>query len=1027
MKIFDRPTYYSLFIITLTTSVAAYIASLCALPIEPILALVLIIMAYPCFHGMSYQYAITPLEARMRTLITLLAYPIVILTQLSLLSLNHWGIDLPHLPSIIIAAHIVIFLTSGLFCRLYFNQRLETSKGLQYKLKIHEWCEAYPCLDRIAQTWTPQPFEHESVNEFVSHCIGSGTLAIQHHPSRRIIRMKHPIAALHGKVTATCAAGDAASTQGNEAHTFRVGASSSDDPATFCSLIYYPVIHGLLYYSKAFQSFLSSTLNDEFSPLTKEQFLVALREVQGCCGHDYATPKGAGTKRSVKIYIKNDRTGYEDNQTQVPIEYDASLKFYQQIMQALPSDVASWDTDLEQLYASMSQTRLHIRASDRETLLRFFQETKLSSDELGVHYRTLTFNKFLTRLVTARYGMAYLDGRFLSPRLVEHEAQFMAILNKELYASLLDQLKEQEDHSDFKEQEDHSDFYATLTVESLQARLNSTPEELKALNPPLHPIENRFLTQPIRQYIANRMILKAMHHNPLCAEYLTRREFAVSPLVGISIESPLCHAGFRPQSRNPYPASKLNPQSTPTSVSYPAGVEFRNHESLGQSPDAFYALKSTIQSIQNPDHAMEGLSEAVLEGCYPSGGSEIAHTLIEQAYSDPKDQSRIKDLYDRNCTIDAGRWKARTQAQLALHIETSCLRSAQDIIQFKGLGLGAFGCTPKSGGFPEDLGTQLFMLALQDAIQETHSVWQGKVNAFEIINLPPDLQHAKHCQATKKSYKSYVTDIIDTNDSEVKIFRTCNLYPCADPSQKKLALVDQALQKYPIASDEAERSSSSPPSTKQGWLSTLALQCTKLLGGAKPPTFEELKEPLYQNMRQLQHHYQSHIQKYDCKHISFEDGSVLDIGIGRERKKPYFADHDRSIELDTKTGDITIYDKSKKQSVTDPREQITCLQSFLNLSKAVISHSITDQDQSSQQATFRADSTQNASDTHQLQQDSPSTAPDQSKGSAESQRPAFSTELGLRDANPTPTATTPSEAGAQDESHCQQLGGDSPR
>ena len=155
MKIFDRPTYYTLFIITLTTAIAAYIASLCTFPVEPILALVPMIMAYPCFHGMSYQYSITPLEARMSTLITLLAYPIAILTQLSLLSLNHWGIDLPHLPSIIIAAHIVIFLTSGLSCGLYFNQQLETSKGLKYKLKIHEWCEAYPCLDRIAQTWTP--------------------------------------------------------------------------------------------------------------------------------------------------------------------------------------------------------------------------------------------------------------------------------------------------------------------------------------------------------------------------------------------------------------------------------------------------------------------------------------------------------------------------------------------------------------------------------------------------------------------------------------------------------------------------------------------------------------------------------------------------------------------------------------------------------------------------------------------------------------------------------------------------------
>jgi len=191
MKIFDRPTYYSLFIITLTTAVAAYIASLCALPIEPILALVPIIMAYPCFHGMSYQYAITPLEARMSTLITLLAYPIAILTQLSLLSLNHWGIDLPHLPSIIIAAHIVIFLTSGLFCGLYFNQRLETSKGLKYKLKIHEWCEAYPCLDRIAQTWTPQPFEHESVDEIFSLFIGSGTLARERHLSREQVEAFH--------------------------------------------------------------------------------------------------------------------------------------------------------------------------------------------------------------------------------------------------------------------------------------------------------------------------------------------------------------------------------------------------------------------------------------------------------------------------------------------------------------------------------------------------------------------------------------------------------------------------------------------------------------------------------------------------------------------------------------------------------------------------------------------------------------------------------------------------------------------
>jgi hypothetical protein len=538
----------------------------------------------------------------------------------------------------------------------------------------------------------------------------------------------HP---LKTRVLGSAAAGDAASTMGNEQHTFKVPASSSDDPATFCSAKLYALMHGLLYYSPIFQAHLTMCLQDEDGLLlTLETLKAALHEVKTICGDNYAEPT-EGVQHCTSV---RKGTNWANLDGTIPQEYNSLLETYSEVIKDIDTL-----TEASEIYQAAQTVQLTLRPQDRNVLEAFHDKMKAGSSRLADHYKTLTFEAFIVRLATKRYGMAYLDARFASPR-------------------------------------------TQADLEAFQAIITTMPQADQA--------------DPIK---VNQYLLAHIHEHPICHEYLSPIEFMVSPLVGVSMTTPMCHTGYRPGKGEAYPDTTKIENPEPVTLTYPAGVEYRNWKSAGQSPDTLGTVleqlrsNSMLENINSIGKTLLGEHfDSLLEQIYTTGDTTTKDQLLERAYPDPVARRDIK-IKLAQTAIDLRKWTTRTQGQLELQILTT-LKAQSDsktpgIIQFKGLGLGAFGCAEKSRGLPDDLGTQLFQIAVQDAIQNTQSQWAGYVTAFEVINLPSDLKD--HMAASKydnsqDNYPSIIAHEIAIPGSEIRLFRTCNLYPYANPEHKLL-------------------------------------------------------------------------------------------------------------------------------------------------------------------------------------------------------------------------------------------------
>lgn len=546
-------------------------------------------------------------------------------------------------------------------------------------------------------------------------------------PPTRAAATTHP---LKTRVLGSAAAGDAASTMGNEQHTFKVAASSSDDPATFCSAKLYALMHGLLYYSPTFQSHLTSSLQDEDGPfLTLETLKAALHEVKTICGDKYAEPT-EGVQRCMQIWTNADWT---DLNGTIPPEYNNLLTTYSEVIKEIDTL-----TEASEIYQAAQTIKLTLRPQDRNVLEEFHKKMQAGNSTLNAHYKSLSFEAFIVRLATKRYGMAYLDARFASPR-------------------------------------------TQTDLEAFQAIINSMPKD---------DLSN--------QKTVNQYLLSHIHEHPICHEYLSPIEFMVSPLVGISMKTPMCHAGYRPGKDEAYPDTTTIENPEPVILTYPAGVEYRNWHSAGQSTDPLgtvleqYQSRPPFENIKNIGIALLGQDFDLLRNKIYTTGNFTKDQLLERAYPDSIARTSIQTKLEKS-PIDICKWTTRTQGQLELQILTT-LKAQSDpktpgIIQFKGLGLGAFGCAEAHGGLPDDLGTQLFQIALQEAIQNTQPKWADHVTAFEVINLPTDLQahsaNAKYHQGDN-NYPSIITHEIEIPGSEVRLFRSCNLYPYANPEHKRL-------------------------------------------------------------------------------------------------------------------------------------------------------------------------------------------------------------------------------------------------